>query len=55
MAVASPVLLQLGCFNPSDFRAIAEGQFIAFVNALVNSVTSDAIQGALANGNPLGP
>lgn len=43
----SPVVLQLGCFNASDFRAIAEGQFISFINALINSVVSDAIQLAL--------
>jgi len=47
--VASPVLLQLGCFNGGDFRAIAEGQFIAFINALTNSVTSDAIKGVLGS------
>lgn len=44
LSVSSPVVLQLGCFNASDFRAIAEGQFISFVNALINSVTSDAIR-----------
>ncbi len=49
LIAASPVLLQLGCFNPSDFKAIAEGQFIAFINALTNSVTSDAIQNVLGS------
>lgn len=46
-AVSAPVLLQPGCFNAADFRAIAEGQFIAFVNALIGSVVSDLIRGAL--------
>lgn len=47
LVVASPLLLQLGCFNLSDFRVIAEGQVISFVNALINSVTSDVIRSAL--------
>ena len=42
-----PMLLQVGCFNASDFQAIAEGQFIMFVNALINSVTSDVLRGAI--------
>ena len=42
-----PMLFQVGCFNASDFQAIAEGQFIMFVNALVNSVTSDVLRGAI--------
>lgn len=48
LLLASPMLLQLGCFNPADFQAIAQGQLIAFINALINSVTSDAIQGILS-------
>ncbi len=47
LLASSPVLLQLGCFNPSDFRYIAEGQLISFVNALISSVTSDAIRGVI--------
>ena len=42
-----PMLFQVGCFNASDFQAIAEGQFIMFVNALINSVTSDVLRGAI--------
>ena len=45
--LGTPMLLQVGCFNASDFQAIAEGQFIMFINALVNSVTSDVLRGAL--------
>ena len=47
VAAVSPIMLQLGCFNPSDLRAILEGQFISLVNALINSVTSDAITALL--------
>jgi hypothetical protein len=46
-AVAGGALLQPGCFTPSDFAAITEGQFIAYINALISSVTSDLIRGAL--------
>ncbi len=42
-----PVVLQVGCFSAADFQAIAEGQFIMFVNALINSVTSDVLRGAI--------
>lgn len=45
--LSTPMLLQVGCFNASDFQAIAEGQFIMFINALVNSVTSDVLRGAI--------
>jgi hypothetical protein len=45
IALSAPTLFQPGCFNASDFRAIAEGQFIGFVNALIGSVVSDLIRG----------
>ena len=45
--LGAPMLLQVGCFSASDFQAIAEGQFIMFVNALINSVTSDVLRGAI--------
>ncbi len=41
------MLLQVGCFSAADFQAIAEGQFIMFVNALINSVTSDVLRSAI--------
>ena len=42
-----PVLFQVGCVSAADVQAIAEGQFISFVNALINSVTSDLISGVI--------
>ena len=45
--LGAPMLLQVGCFSAADFQAIAEGQFIMFVNALINSVTSDVLRSAL--------
>ena len=45
--LGAPMLLQVGCFSAADFQAIAEGQFIMFVNALINSVTSDVLRGAI--------
>ncbi len=47
--VAAPMLLQVSCFNAADFQAIAEGEFIMFVNALINSVTSDFLRGAIGS------
>jgi len=41
------ILLQSGCLTPLDVYSIAEGQFIAFVNALINTAVSDAIRGVL--------
>ena len=41
------LLVQAGCLTPNDVRAIAEGQLISFVNALINTATSDAIRSAL--------
>ena len=38
---------QTGCLAQLDVQRIAEGQFISFVNALINTVSSDAIRGAL--------
>ncbi len=45
--LGAPMLLQVSCFNAADFQAIAEGQFIMLVNALINSVTSDFLRGAI--------
>ena len=45
--LSTPVLFQAGCLSGTDVRAIAEGQFVSFVNALINASTSDAIRGAL--------
>jgi|GEM_PF-2528833 len=45
---ASAVLVsQAGCLTPFDVQSIAQGQLIAFVNALINTVTSDAIRVAI--------
>jgi len=41
------LLFLAGCLTPSDVQSIAQGQFISFINALINTVTSDAIRGAL--------
>ena len=41
--------LQAGCITPLDVQNIAQGQLISFINALLNTVTSDAIRGALGN------
>jgi len=41
------LVLQTGCLMPLDVQSIAQGQFISFINALINTVTSDAIRGAL--------
>lgn len=41
------LVTQAGCLTPLDVQTIAEGQFISFINALINTVTSDAIRGAL--------
>jgi len=45
--VCMPPLLAVGCLSGNDVRAVAEGQFVAFVNTLINSVTSDAIRAAI--------
>ncbi len=48
LVVASVVLvLQTGCLTPIDVQSIAQGQLISFINALINTGTSDAIRGAL--------
>lgn len=41
------LVLQAGCLTPSDVQSVAQGQLISFINALINTVTSDAIRGAL--------
>jgi len=41
------LLFQTGCLPPSDVQSIAQGQLISFINALINTVTSDAIRAAL--------
>ena len=41
------LVFQTGCLTPSDVQSVAEGQLISFINALINTVTSDAIRGAL--------
>lgn len=43
------LVFQAGCLTPSDVQSIAQGQFISFVNALINTVTTDAIRGALGD------
>ncbi len=43
-----PMLFQVGCLSAADAQVIAQGQFISFVNALINSVTSDLIRAAIA-------
>ncbi|MCO6438631.1 MAG: hypothetical protein J5J06_16180 [Phycisphaerae bacterium] len=49
MFIVSSVMLvfQAGCLTPSDVQSVAQGQLISFINALINTVTSDAIRGAL--------
>jgi len=45
---ASVVLvLQTGCLTPFDVQSIGQGQLISFINALINTGTSDAIRGAI--------
>jgi len=44
---SAALVLQAGCLTPSDVQSVAQGQLISFVNALINTVTSDAIRGAL--------
>jgi len=41
------LLFLTGCLTPSDVQSIAQGQLISFINALINTVTSDAIRGAI--------
>jgi len=41
------LVFQAGCVTPSDVQSIAEGQLISFINALINTATSDAIRAAL--------
>ena len=48
LAAASAAMLAGGCLTPSDVQAIAQGQVISFVNALITTVTSDALHAALA-------
>jgi hypothetical protein len=38
---------QTGCLTPLDVQSIAQGQLVSFINALINTVTSDAIRGAI--------
>ncbi len=45
--LGAPMLFQVGCVSAADFQAIAEGQFFMFVNALINSVTSDILSGVI--------
>ena len=47
MALAAPPVLQVGCISAADVQALAEAQLILFINALINSVTSDLIAGTL--------
>jgi len=44
------VLSSVGCVTPFDIRSIAEGQFISFVNTLINAATADTITGILQAG-----
>lgn len=44
---STPVLFQVGCLTLTDVDAIAQGQFIMFVNALLNAFTADVITAAL--------
>lgn len=41
------LVFQTGCLTPFDVQSIAQGQLISFVNALINTGTSDAIRGAI--------
>lgn len=47
LGLLTTLFLQAGCLTPSDVQSIAQGQLISFVNALINTVTGDAIRGAL--------
>lgn len=44
---AFALVFQPGCLTPSDVQSIAQGQLISFINALINTATSDAIRGAI--------
>ncbi len=41
------LVFQTGCLRPFDVQVIAQGQLISFINALINTVTSDALRGVL--------
>jgi len=41
------LLFQTGCLTASDVQSMAQSQLISFINALINTVTSDAIRGVL--------
>ncbi len=47
VALAVPPMLQVGCISAADVQTLAEAQLILFFNALINSVTTDFITGAL--------
>jgi hypothetical protein len=46
-ALGTTALLQAGCLSGTDVQSIAEGQLISFVNALINTATSDALHAAI--------
>jgi hypothetical protein len=47
LALTAPVLFQVGCLSPTDVQAVAQGQFISFINTLINAATSDTIGAAI--------
>jgi len=47
LCAALALVFQTGCLTPSDVQSIAQGQLISFINALINTATSDAIRGAI--------
>jgi hypothetical protein len=47
LALSAPVLFEVGCLSPTDVQAIAQGQFISFINTLINAATSDTISAAI--------
>ncbi len=47
LSASVAILFQTGCLTPFDVQSVAQGQLISFINALINTVTSDAIRSAL--------
>jgi len=47
LSASAALVFQTGCLTPSDVQSVGQVQLISFINALVNTVTSDAIRGTL--------
>jgi len=47
VSASTALVFLTGCLTPSDVQIVAQGQFISFINALINTVSSDALRGVL--------